>query len=133
MVTDSSVNVYNRINKIYQSNALYLSGSAAETAINTYLAINDPDRTDLNTLRQSINTYKNSLSPSQVLLYSAVHNLLLATENEFLFGQIGSTITHTNFNTEDANGITFASIITALGAAIGTTTTTGSVAAIIDN
>jgi hypothetical protein len=122
MVTDTSVNVYNRINKVYQANAYYLTGSTAATAVTTYLAIDDPDRADLNTLRQSLNTYKDS--ESSVIKFDAANTLLMATENEFIFGQVGSTVLSTNFQVEDTNGITYTSIQSALGAAIGTTATT---------
>lgn len=119
MTTSTTLQVANRINKIYQANKYYLSGTASATAVNTYLGIDDPKRSDLDTLRASLNTHKNALSPSQINIYNAVNNLLTTVENEFIFEQVGSSTLSSNFKTEDANGITFASIRDAIVTAIG--------------
>ena len=54
--TSTSVNVANRIDKLFKYKAYYLKGTAAETAVIAYLAISEPSRDDLNTLRASLNS-----------------------------------------------------------------------------
>ncbi|MEK6733785.1 MAG: hypothetical protein AABY27_01615, partial [Pseudomonadota bacterium] len=109
--TNSEMYVAQRISNIYQFNAFTLSGTGASTAVSTYLAIATPTRSDLDTLRTSLNTVKNNLDSTQITIYNAVNQLIETIEVEFLFEQVGATVLSTGFNTEHTNGLTYARIL----------------------
>jgi hypothetical protein len=126
------VHVQNRINKVYQANAYYLSTTSVNTAIDLYLTEPYPTSSHLNTLRISINTYKDGLSANNnVNHFAAANKVLQAVETEFLLQEVGATSFNSNLAQEHTNGNTFANINAAIVSAIaGQTTATGFATAI---
>jgi ABC-type uncharacterized transport system substrate-binding protein len=132
--TNSAVHIQNRINKLYQSNAYYLSGTSVATAVTTYFELVDPTSTDLNTLRIAINNYKDGLSASNVIKFAAANTLLQAVESEFVFDKVGAVSLSSNFAQEHINGHTYENIAAAIKSSIvGQTTASGYATAIANS
>ena len=131
--TSTSVNVQNRISKIYQSLSYYLKGTTAETAFNTYNELSDPSRDDLSTLKNSLNNYKNTLAENKVTLFASVNGLLEVVEIVYMLQEDGATTLTSNFNKAHVNGLTFTNIATSLSSAIAGKTTIADYATAIAN
>lgn len=117
-----ATNVINRVDYIYQSEEDFLKGTAAATAVATYLAIESKTRADLVTLRTSLKTYRDSLSDQQLTIYASVNRLYEAIEAEFVGddAQTGVTLLAVTTPAQDTVTKGAASINSAVEVAIGT-------------
>jgi len=105
----TSGNISNRILNIFKMYGFYLKGTDAETAYDVYMSVAASSRSDLKTLRDSLNVFRDDLT-GHTMLFGAVSNLLQVVENELMFQQLGSIMPHSNLNAENTKELIFLTI-----------------------
>ena len=86
MSFDTEDETIDRIQKTFWVNKRNLTGTDAEIAVDSF-----SETGNLNILRISLNTYKDSLNASQMTQFNSLNNVLVPVENEYFFERIGST------------------------------------------
>lgn len=96
--------IVNKIDKIYQSEEYYLSGTDANKIITNYSVNND-----INALITGLETYQISLSEQNVTLYVSTNRVLEAAQIKFVFDKAGN---------DNLTGITLLGSSTAAGTSL---------------